>query len=347
MTAASGQYSPANALTKVCRGPCGRELPATDEYFRRYSESAARYPGQVEGTCKRCRQKRETANISRDRTRRREADRVKPKPAWTPRVVGEDGPEGGFTEYVTEGYRFACLPDTHGWKIDLEASEAALAFVRWYKPVVVYLLGDHVDFGGLSRFIKSPEEAYSLGEDLTAARLFLARVRESAPNARIIYLKGNHEARLQKYLWTRAPELAKAEGITVPEQLKLSDLGIEWEESGTTQANASLIVKHGHMVRMRSGYTATGELERNGISGISGHTHRCGHIFKRNMLGPLGWIESGCLCRLDPEYMEGQTADWQHGVSFGSIDLTGTGFSAGVAHIHKGRVRLPGREIGP
>lgn len=338
----------AATATKVCRGPCGRELPATPDYFKRYSAKASRGAGGLlEGTCKRCRDERGKA-LSREKTALSQAVKAsQPGGRWTPRVVGEGGPEGGFTEYATEGYRFVCLPDSHGYRIDWQAAEAALAFVRYYKPVVIYLLGDHVDFGALSRFVKSPEEAYSLDADVAEAQRFLAKVRESAPNARIVYLKGNHEARMQKYLWSRAAELHKVRGLDVPNYLELGNWNIEWEESGATWANPALMIKHGHVVRLKAGYTATGELERNGISGISGHSHRASHIPRRTAVGLLGWIESGCLCDLNPSYMEGQTADWQHAVSFGSIDLTGTGFSAGFALIHNGRVRLPGREVGP
>ena len=60
----------------------------------------------------------------------------------------------------------------------------------------------------------------------------------------------------------------------------------------------------------------------------------------------MTWVESGCLCRYDPVYMEGQLSDWQQGLSYGTVDLKGNGFSVSVAPIVNGRVRCGDREIG-
>jgi len=79
-------------------------------------------------------------------------------------------------------------------------------------------------------------------------------------------------------------------------------------------------IKHGNVVRKRSGYTATAELEKSGVSGVSAHTHRLGHIYKTNFGGMFGWVEAGCLCSLKPEYLEGEKADWQHGLAYGFFE---------------------------
>lgn len=331
--------------SKVCNG-CGRELPATADYFAPTTGSWA--AGTLRGTCRRCRNARDTEVRSEDRKLRQEATRAAGSAQWKPRVVGGDGPEGGFTEHPEDGYRFVCLPDSHGFLIDWQAAEAALAFVRYYRPVRVFLLGDHVDFDSISRFDGPNERLARAGEDVQECSKFLAKVRESAPEARIHYLKGNHEARYAKFLW-KYPQMAallKAQGMDLPVFLKLGEHRIEWEESGSLLVNDRLIVKHGHMVRQRSGYTATGELERNGVSGISGHTHRLGQVYKRNRTGILTWVESGCLCKYDPDYMEGQLSDWCQGLSFGTVSLRGHGFSVHTAPIVKGKVKALGHDIG-
>jgi hypothetical protein len=328
------------ATTRVCR-KCNRELPLTAEWFRPTEFGPAK---GFRGSCRKCGNERIKA-VMREKTAIAQAVKRHGTPGqFTPQIVGSDDP-GDFTERTEDGYRFVCLPDSHGHLIDHEAAEAALAFVRYYKPVRVYLLGDHVDFTGLSRFVSSPDERFSVRDDITACQSFLAKVRESAPKAAIMYLKGNHEARLKKYLWSKAAELEGIAGLDVPSFLQLSEYGIEWEESGHHEATEALLVKHGNFVRVRSGYTATAELERSGISGISGHTHRLAQVHKRNRLGMHTWIESGCLCKYDPPYMEGQTSDWQHGLSYGAINLKGNGFSACVAPIINGKVRAGDRAI--
>lgn len=340
---------PVPATTCVCKR-CDRELPHTEEYF--HLATPWKHMGDVRylrRVCKRC-----CHTMNNERRRKAVATQQAVKRAagpakWTPRVVGESGPEGGYTEHPDDGYRFVCLPDSHGRLIDWEAAEAALAFVRYYRPVRIFLLGDHVDFDAFSRFEGASERIQQLPEDLGHWKRFGGLIREAAPDAKIEYRKGNHEFRLQRWLW-KHPEMAavlKWQGVDLPNILGLADLRIEWVESGTTMVNDRLLVKHGHLVRQRSGYTGTGELERNGISGISGHTHRLGQIYKRSRVGLLTWVESGCLCQYDPDYMEGQVSDWQHGLSFGTVSLRGHGFSVHTAPIIGGRVKALGTDIGP
>lgn len=330
--------------SRVCKS-CQRELPLTTDYFRQTLWSGV--PGW-RNVCRNCNNKKQRAALYALRDSGKEAQAANPA-KFVPQIVGEGGPEGGYTEHPDDGYRFVCLPDSHGDLIDWPAAEAALAFIRFYKPVRVFLLGDHVDFAAFSRFDKPPSDISRISDDVGACRKFLKLVRESAPQARISYRKGNHEHRFQKHLW-KHQELAKTlelEGMDLPHVLRLEEQRIEWVESGTEVVNASLIIKHGHMVRMRSGYTGTGELERNGISGVSGHTHRLAQIYKRSRVGLMTWVESGCLCKYDPEYMEGQVSDWQQGISFGTVALRGGGFNVHTAPIIKGKVKALGKEIGP
>jgi hypothetical protein len=327
--------------SKVCR-KCHRELPATEEYF--YPASG----GLLRGACKRCHHQ---AGGARRRLATQVAQTVKAAegPAkFVPRVVGEGGPSGGFTEHPDDGYRFLCVPDSHGYLNDWEAASGLLAFIRYYGPVRIFMLGDHVDFAAISRFDKPPSDIDRIGEDVAACQKYLALIRESAPNARIHYLKGNHEARFARFLWKNreAAALLKAKDMDLPTYLELGKHNIEWVESGAIEVTPALVVKHGHMVRMRSGYTATGELERNGVSGISGHSHRLGQVYKRSRLGVLTWVESGCTCFYDPDYMEGQVSDWQQGLSFGTISRRGRGFSVHTAPIIQGRVKALGMDIG-
>jgi len=333
---------PLPSQTRVCRGKCQRELPLTEEYFR----PVPGLSGSYRKKCRKCEQRDNWAA----RSQQLEAGRAAKKAAagkWKPRVVGESGPEGGYTEHPDDGYRWVQLPDSHGDLIDWSAAEATLAFVRFYRPTRIFMTGDHVDFAAFSRFDKPPTDIGRILDDLAALRKYLALIRQSAPNAHIEYLKGNHEARFARFLWKNevAAAMLKAKGMDLPTFLELGDFNIQWVESGAVMVNERFMAKHGHMVRARSGYTATGELERNGISGISGHTHRLSQVYKRSRAGMMTWAEGGCTCLYDPDYMEGQTSDWQQGLSFGTIAHTGNGFSVHTAPIIDGRVRALGTTI--
>ncbi len=240
--------------------------------------------------------------------------------------------------------RSVFLPDLHVPHHDEKAFDCALGFVKKFKPEFVFIIGDWVDFYQLSKFDKNPARIPELQMDIDKTIECLRRLRACAPKAKIYYLKGNHENRLNRYLWSAAASLSSLRSIAVPELLQLKDLGIEYVETGSMMFHGFL-VKHGNVVRTRSGYSATGELEKAGISGISGHTHRLSHIFKRHYGGMYSWTEIGCLCQLNPEYMEGQIPDWQQGLAFGYFKKGDQNFTVHVAPIIKGRLIYNGEFV--
>lgn len=248
------------------------------------------------------------------------------------------------------GTRFACLPDSHGIFADQEAVACSMALVARHRPEVLVLLGDHVDFYALSRFDKDPKRMLCLQDDLDAGHAFVKAARKAAPHARILYLEGNHENRLQRWLHAKGPEVSglverlgkgrngsRRQLLSVPYLLGLGDLGVAWVSGGSRDVGG-ITFKHGNLVRSKAGATAMAELEREGTSGASGHTHRIGHASKTTRGGVFGWWECGCLCDLKPDYMPGQIPDWQHGCAYGSFAEGSRGrFYMNVAHIIRGK----------
>ncbi len=238
------------------------------------------------------------------------------------------------------------MPDAHIPYLDPGAFQTALAFLRFYKPHIVVQLGDLVDFYSLSRFCKDPARLTDLQEELDEARLILGKIRDAAPEAVFYFLRGNHEMRLTKHLWTKAPEFSKLRSLQLDSLLGLKERKIEYVESGVMQLHG-FIIKHGNLVRSRSGYTATGELEKSGTSGVSGHSHRAAQVYKRNVSGMFSWTEAGCLCDLNPEYAEGQVLDWIHSIAYGTFEKEGNRFEIHLAPIVKNKIVIAGREIIP
>lgn len=241
--------------------------------------------------------------------------------------------------------RHVFIPDLHPPFHDEEACAVAAAFLRFYRPHRLWFLGDAVDFYALSRFDRDPARSLQLQHELDTAHDLLAFLRGAAPQASATLIKGNHEDRLRRYLWTKAAELSGLRGLDVASLLGLDALDIAYAESGQARV-ADFVIKHGTLVRARSGYTATGELDKCGLSGVSGHTHRlAGPIYRRTLAGSVCWAEAGCLCDLNPEYLEGSVADWQHGLAYGELERDGNRFTVHVLPIVNGRVIFDGREI--
>lgn len=251
-----------------------------------------------------------------------------------------------MTKKMEQMERVVFIPDIHAPYIDAKAFATALAFLRHFKPTTIFVIGDVIDFYQLSKFNKNPSRIMELQSDIDQAQWALRQIRRTNKEAKIYLIKGNHEERLKKFLWSRAAELVSLRDLTVPHLLNVADedINMEYVEEGSMMFHGMLI-KHGNVVRARSGYTATGELEKAWISGVSGHTHRLSQIFKTNYAGMFTWVECGCVCKLDPEYAEGQVTDWQHGLAYGFFRTDKISFEVHTVPIIDGKIRYGGLEI--
>ncbi len=202
--------------------------------------------------------------------------------------------------------------DFHGQFRDKKVCKMFMNFLRREQPDTLVLNGDIVDFYSISKFDKDPARKTDLQDELNDSYNFLYDLREALPNAGIMYIEGNHEARLRKYLRSKAPALATLDALKIETLLGFKDFGIEYEEDGIWLGD--LFVYHGSIIRTEAGDTAKAERRKNGCSGISGHSHRDGKSPVRYRGGQLCWWENFCLCQLDAEYIKG-IANWTQGWS--------------------------------
>lgn len=208
------------------------------------------------------------------------------------------------------------VPDIHAPYQDKKCLESLITFIKYFNPEIIFIMGDCVDFYAVSKFVKDPLRALRLQKEIDEAHDILKQIRDAAKNAKITLIRGNHEARMQKYLWTTAKELSGLRSMEVSELLGLSELDIKYANTGRVDFK-EIIVKHGSIVRKFSAYTAKGEMENHGVSGVSVHTHRAGVNYLTNDSGYHVWFELGCICKLQADYLEGQTPNWQQGWGVG------------------------------
>lgn len=213
------------------------------------------------------------------------------------------------------------LTDWHSPFMDDRVVNLHLAFCKEEQPEIIILHELH-DFYAVSKYDKDPSRLHNLQDEIDIVNGYLRKLREYCPNSRMILLNSNHLDRLRKYLWSRAPELHSLRALKLEKLLELDKLKIEFREYFYYK---KVLFKHGNVVRKFSGYSARGEFEKEGTSGVSGHTHRLSTYFHRSRGGTYVWVESGCACKLDAEYIEG-IANWQHGFSVISFDEKGNHF---------------------
>lgn len=211
--------------------------------------------------------------------------------------------------------KFIVISDIHYPYHDTKAIKCVLDFIQDKDIDTIILNGDILDFYDVSSFDKDPDRVNSLQKEIDMSTKFFKKLRTIKPDARIVFIKGNHEYRLERYL-KKHPELYSLDALKLPNLLDLKKYNIEYSDKGIKLGNLKII--HGDMVRKFSGYTARGELEKHDSSGISSHTHRGGVYYYRTPERYLAWFESFCLCDLNPEYIN--EPNWQQGFLYGYIE---------------------------
>lgn len=211
--------------------------------------------------------------------------------------------------------KFVVLSDIHFPYHDDKALKAVYKFLGQYPVDTIILNGDILDFYDVSSFDKDPDRINSLQEEINLAQKFFSKLRKLSPNSKIIFVKGNHCSRLERYL-KKHPELYSLDALKLPNLLGLDKFNIEYKHKGFKLGSLKII--HGDMVRKFSAYTARGELEKHDSSGISSHTHRGGTYYYRTPERYLAWFESFCLCDLNPEYID--EPNWQQGFLYGYVE---------------------------
>lgn len=234
--------------------------------------------------------------------------------------------------------------DTHFPHQDDAAIGVVFGILRDLQPTLMCHVGDLLDCYALSRFDKDPNRKETLQDEIDQGRAHLAQARRLSPNSRFVLLEGNHEQRLQRVLWNlegAAAQLAKLTAfqtaLTWPVLLGLDAMHIEHVPYGEQTKHSFLpkwILKHGTVVRPKSAYTAQGEQSKYGKSGSSGHTHRLGTFYHRDLNGSHVWQETGCTCKLDAEYAP--DADWQNGCVVLTFEPNTGAVQVEPVYIHNG-----------
>lgn len=196
------------------------------------------------------------------------------------------------------------LSDTHFPYHDKDSVEAAVKWGKKFKPDVIVLNGDWMDFYGISRFEKNPK-ARDFKYEIEIGRDSLSWLRGSFPAARIIYKLGNHDDRWDKFIWKKAPEIWNIDNVQLHNLLHFEDFGIE--RVGDNPIMAGLLpVFHGH--ELGKGISspvnpARGAFLRTLHTILVGHHHRSSSHAEPNLWHDetMTWSQ-GCLCDRTPEY---------------------------------------------
>ncbi|MHB8742551.1 MAG: metallophosphoesterase [Sulfuricaulis sp.] len=207
-----------------------------------------------------------------------------------------------------------------GWRLAMDA-------LKDFTPDIFINLGDYIDCFAVSNYSKDPARAMGLEGEMKDANKGLDEIEERLPKGcRRIYVSGNHEDRLQRYLQDKAPELLAF--VSVPKLLRLDER--KWEH---VPYKASIQIGKLHIthdVGSAGRYNAFRALDTFQAPVITGHTHRLSYVVEGDATGgsqvsaQFGWL--GDVEQVDYMHRVKARRDWTCGFGYGYVDKT-SGFA--------------------
>lgn len=212
------------------------------------------------------------------------------------------------------------VPDVHRPYHDEKAWQLLLKAGRAFKPDTLVVLGDFADFYCVSSHDKDPRRVRDLESEVTDVKVGLKEL-EGLGARRRIFISGNHEDRLSRYLMTKAPELFDT--VKIPNVLNLK--GWEYVPYKAHVCVGKLNITHD---TGRAGRTANLQsLDDFQDNVVIGHTHRIGYAVSGNAKGRphvgamFGWL--GDVGQVDYMHRVKANRDWALGFGIGYLEPTG------------------------
>jgi len=237
-------------------------------------------------------------------------------------------------------YKILVFPDMHMPYHSEPAVEAAIQLGEAFKPDEMVHLGDLCDFYNVSNFPKKRDRPSNLGKELDEAKAMLAEIKARTGAERCTLLEGNHEARIRKYIWNKAPQFGRIRALHVDSLLGLKDIGWDFIPEHKFYAVNDVYFTHGEFCTI---HAAKKHMDEYRVSIIHGHAHRITSRYHKGLSGTIEGHEMGCLCSFDVSADYVKRANWQHAV--GTVVIRGSDYWINAHHIRNGVVEYDGRII--
>lgn len=220
------------------------------------------------------------------------------------------------------------IPDAHHPYASKRAWKLLLGVAAGFKPDIVVIQGDFGDCKSVGDHQNDKVTRVHLLEELAGVARALDELHAATlASTERIYMAGNHENRVDRYITSHAPAL---EGmVSYQEHLKLKDRGWTWVPYRTTRRIGKV---HNTHDTGKAGVNAHRQaaLAHMG-STIIGHTHRMAYDVK-GKFGGLPYLAAMFGWLGDPETAgdyahEANRAEWVHGCGVGLL------LPGGVIHV--------------
>lgn len=216
-------------------------------------------------------------------------------------------------------------PDAHHPYVDKKAWNCFLSALKEVRPDVLVIIGDFVDLLSVSSHAKKASDEKKLAKEIAAGNKALDQI--CALNIpRVVYIFGNHESRLARYLNANAPELDEL--LTLEEKFRLKERGIEYVKYGDFLRIGKMAFTHD--VGRVGVNTARQSLQDFGDNICVGHSHRASTVYSGSVEGKthvglnVGWL--GDYNAIDYRNRHTAKREWQHGFGLVYQDKKGVSY---------------------
>ena len=211
------------------------------------------------------------------------------------------------------------ISDPHYPYHNKRAVNLTLKAAKGFKPDHIVVLGDFADFYKISSFSKDPSRSLNLKEEIKEVNKGLDALDKLGAKNKI-FIAGNHEDRLRRFLQDSAPELSSL--ISIKSLFKLRDRGWTYVPYKSDYRLGKVYFTHDVGVAGR--YSVFKCLETYQHPVITGHTHRLSYVVEGNaangslVSAQFGWL--GDSEQQDYLHQARARKDWTLGFGIGYLD---------------------------
>src|SRR3954468_24609180 len=143
-------------------------------------------------------------------------------------------------------FRRIFIPDSHWPYCDARSFDLMLDVMRDFRPHEVVVLGDFWDCETVSNYTKDPKSQYRLlEEELEPGRRAIQRIMNAGKDCSYVFLEGNHEQRISRYVASNASALggtiSTRDVLKIPKEWRYYSYG----HGGFHRCGPKLIATHG------------------------------------------------------------------------------------------------------
>jgi UDP-2,3-diacylglucosamine pyrophosphatase LpxH len=236
------------------------------------------------------------------------------------------------------------IKDRHIQYHDKDDFNLMLKVDKIFKLYYIIIMGDFADFYGVSSHSKDPNRALKLKEEMDEVKKALDQVKALGAKNNV-FVSGNHEDRLERYLRDKAPELFNI--ISIPKILELKEKGFKYTPYKQAYKIGKLNITHDTGVAGRFAHYKALDTFQHNI--VIGHCHRLAYAVEGNAQGErhitamFGWL--GDVKEIDYMNQVKARKEWSLGFGIGYLEpKTGVVYLVPVPIIN-GTVLLEGKIV--